>query len=49
MQLVDAAGARLIANITDVTIPADKLIPGAYFLQITYNNKTTKTITAIKR
>jgi len=50
--LTDARGMaiyRTSATTTDLTIPANALIPGVYFLQMTHNKAASKTVKVIKR
>jgi hypothetical protein len=51
LQLTDTKGSticRTLAATPDIVIPADKLITGIYFLQVTYNGQLVKTLKVIK-
>jgi hypothetical protein len=51
LMLTDSRGSIIYntsAEESDVTIPADKLMPGVYFLQITNNNALIKTVKVVK-
>ena len=52
LQLIDARGTTIygaLARTQDLAIPANELIPGVYFLQITDNSVAIKTLKVIKR